>query len=229
MSNSPTRQRKSTSARLIIADDHELSRAGLRTMLMDQRGLELVGEATNGQEALELCRRLQPNLALLDVRMPQLDGLATCRAIKQACPVTSVILITMHENPKYLLEALKAGAAGYILKDITQRELLNAVRRVLQGESILDSETVVRVLDHLTGETPRPQEPSQVRLTPRESEVLQLLAQGQTNREIASKLTVSVSTVKIHVEHILAKLSVSDRTQAAVRAIELGLIRPAYK
>jgi DNA-binding NarL/FixJ family response regulator len=214
-------------ARLIIADDHELSRAGLRTMLMGQRGLELVGEASNGQEALELCRRLRPDLALLDVRMPQLDGLATCRAIKRGSPGTSIILITMHENPEYLLEALKAGAAGYILKDITQRELLHAVRRVLQGDSILDSETVMRVLDRLTANAnlPPAQAPSQVGLTPREIEVLQLLAQGQTNRAIAGKLTLSVSTVKIHVEHILEKLSVSDRTQAAVRAIQLGLIR----
>ncbi|HLI04961.1 MAG TPA: response regulator transcription factor [Ktedonobacteraceae bacterium] len=216
-------------ARLVIADDHELSRAGLRTMLMGQRGLQLVGEANNGHEALELCRRLQPDLALLDVRMPQLDGLATCRAIKQACPTTSVILITMHENPEYLLEALKAGAAGYVLKDITQRELLSAVRRVLQGESILDSETVVRVLERLmNGNVPPPQESSLLRLTPREIEVLQLLAQGQTNREIAKRLILSVSTVKIHVEHILEKLGVSDRTQAAVRAIELGLIRHTH-
>ncbi|SRR5579884_209291 len=215
-------------ARLIIADDHELSRAGLRTMLMGQRGLELVGEASNGHEALELCRRLQPDLALLDVRMPRLDGLATCRAIKRGNPGTSVILITMHENPEYLLEALKAGAAGYILKDITQRELLNAVRRVLQGDSILDSETVMRVLDRLNANLPPAQASSQVGLTPREIEVLQLLAQGQTNREIARKLTLSVSTVKIHVEHILEKLCVSDRTQAAVRAIQLGLIRHRY-
>lgn len=228
MNNSLSRSHRPVNARLIIADDHELSRAGLRTMLMGQRGLELVGEATNGHEALELCHRLQPDLALLDVRMPQLDGLAACRAIKRSNPTTSVILITMHENPEYLLEALKAGAAGYILKDITQRELLNAVRRVLQGESILDSETVVRVLDHFAPNLPPAQESSQVRLTPREIEVLQLLAQGQTNREIASKLTVSVSTVKIHVEHILEKLSVSDRTQAAVRAIELGLIHHTY-
>jgi DNA-binding NarL/FixJ family response regulator len=220
--------RRPAYARLIIADDHELSRAGLRTMLMGQRGLELVGEASNGHEALELCRRLQPDLALLDVRMPRLDGLATCRAIKRGSPGTSVILITMHENPEYLLEALKAGAAGYILKDITQRELLNAVRRVLQGDSILDSETVMRVLDRLSANLPPPQASSHVGLTPREIEVLQLLAQGQTNREIASKLTLSVSTVKIHVEHILEKLSVSDRTQAAVRAIQLGLIRHRY-
>lgn len=228
MNNHLFRPRGPVNARLIIADDHELSRAGLRAILMGQRGLELVGEASNGHEALELCRRLQPNLALIDIRMPQLDGLATCRAIKQSSPCTSVILITMYGNPEYLLEALKAGAAGYILKDITQRELLNAVRRVLQGESILDSETVVRMLDHLISNLSPAQESSQVRLTPREIEVLQLLAQGQTNREIAGKLTLSVSTVKIHVEHILEKLSVSDRTQAAVRAVELGLIRHTY-
>ena len=229
MSIEPSYLRKSGVARLVIADDHELTRAGLRTMLSGQRGLELVGEATNGLEALELCRRLQPDLALLDVRMPKLDGLATCRSIKQQCPTTSVILVTMHENPEYLLEALKAGAAGYVLKDISHRDLLIAVRRVLHGESLLDRDTVVRVLEHLSGESYPQPEPSSVGLTPRESEVLQLLAQGQTNRQIAHKLTVSVSTVKIHVEHILAKLHVSDRTQAAVRAIELGLLHPTLK
>ncbi len=224
MSNDQPLQRKSGPARLVIADDHELARAGLRSMLTDQRGLEVIGEATNGREALALCRRLQPDLALIDVRMPELDGLATCRAIKQECPATSVILITIHENPEYLLEALKAGAAGYVLKDITQRELITTVRRVLRGESFLNGDLLTRVLGNLASETPCPVELPPIPLSPREHEVLQLLVQGQTNPEIASKLTVSVSTVKIHVEHILAKLDVSDRTQAAVRAIELGLL-----
>lgn len=228
MTNTPVK-RKPGLARLVIVDDHELARAGLRTMLTDQRGIELVGEAKNGREAVALCRQLQPELALVDVRMPELDGLATCRAIKQECPATSVILLTMHENPEYLLEALKAGAAGYLLKDITQRELIAALKRALQGESILDRELVVRVLGHLSSEMPSQTEPPPVRLSPREREVLQLLAQGQTNREIASNLTVSVYTVKIHVEHILAKLGVSDRTQAAVRAIELGLLHTASR
>src|SRR6266568_3040825 len=208
MSNDQPLQRKSGPARLVIADDHELARAGLRSMLTDQRGLEVIGEATNGREALALCRRLQPDLALIDVRMPELDGLAT-----------SVILITIHENPEYLLEALKAGAAGYVLKDITQRELITTVRRVLRGESFLNGDLLTRVLGNLASETPCPVELPPIPLSPREHEVLQLLVQGQTNPEIASKLTVSVSTVKIHVEHILAKLDVSDRTQAAVRAI----------
>ena len=224
MSNDPSLWRKAKPARLVIADDHELARAGLRAMLTGQRGLELVGEAANGREALELCRCLQPDLALIDVRMPELDGLATCRAIKQECQGTSVILITIHENPEYLFEALKAGAAGYVLKDISQHELLTSVQSVLRGESMLNKEMVIRLLQHLASETAYQEELPAGQLSPREREVLQLLTQGQTNREIARNLTVSVSTVKIHVEHILAKLGVSDRTQAAVHAIELGLL-----
>jgi len=208
----------------VIADDHELARAGLRAMLTDQRGFELVGEASNGQEALLLCRRLQPDLALIDVRMPGMDGLSTCRAVKQECPATSVILVTMHANPEYLFEALKAGAAGYVLKDVSQRELISAVQKVLHGESILNQELVARLLQRLASETQSREDLPAGRLSPREREVLELLTKGQTNREIARKLTVSVSTVKIHVEHILAKLGVSDRTQAAVRAIEMGLV-----
>ena len=224
MRHEPGPWRKAQAARVVIADDHELVRAGLRAMLSGQRGLEVVGEAANGREALALCRRLQPELALLDVRMPEQDGLATCRAIKQECPATSVILVTMHEQPEYLLEALKAGAAGYVLKDISQRDLVAAVQDVLRGESILNKELIIRLLGRLAGQTPSQENLLPGRLSPREREVLHLLTQGQTNREIAQHLIVSVSTVKIHVEHILAKLGVSDRTQAAVRAIELGLL-----
>ncbi|HEX6557678.1 MAG TPA: response regulator transcription factor [Ktedonobacteraceae bacterium] len=215
---------KGRPARLVIADDHELARAGLRAMLTDQRGFELVGEASNGQEALLLCRRLQPDLALIDVRMPGMDGLNTCRAVKQECPATSVILVTMYANPEYLFEALKAGAAGYVLKDVSQRELISAVQTVLHGESILNQELMASLLQRLARETARQEDLPPVQLSPREREVLQLLTKGLTNREIARKLTVSVSTAKIHVEHILAKLEVSDRTQAAVRAIETGLV-----
>jgi DNA-binding NarL/FixJ family response regulator len=229
MSNNARTLRKSGLARLVIADDHELARAGLRTMLIGQSWVELIGEAKNGREALAICRRLQPDLALIDVRMPDLDGLATCRSIKQEFPLINVILITMHENPQYLLEALRSGASGYVLKDITQRELLATVRRILRGESVLNPDIVVRLLgNQASGATYQVELPAE-RLSPREREVLQLLAQGQTNREIARALTVSVSTVKIHVEHILAKLGVCDRTQAAVRAIELGLLGPTTR
>lgn len=212
-------------ARLVIADDHELARAGLRTMLVGQQGLEVVGEAKNGQEVLLLCRNLHPDLALIDVRMPDMDGLTTCRVIKQELPAISVILVTMHENPQYLLEALKSGASGYVFKDVTQRELLTTIRRVLRGESALNPEIVIRVLDDIAPKLSSRVEIPPVHLSPREYEVLQLLAQGRTNREIASSLMVSVSTIKIHVEHILTKLDACDRTQAAVRAIELGLLQ----
>ncbi len=224
MSNNGLPRRKSGPARLVIADDYELVRTGLRAMLTGQRGLEVVGEAANGREALALCRRLQPDLALIDVRMPEMDGLATCRSIKQECPGTSVILITVYEKSEYLIEALRAGAAGFVLKDITQPELITSIRRVLRRESLLNSEVVVRLLGHLDGETSSREELLPKQLSEREYEVLRLLAQGKTNPEIAQQLTISVGTVKIHVEHILAKLCVSDRTQAAVRAIELGLL-----
>src|SRR5262249_45261530 len=131
--NQPSTPRP-TPARLIVADDHELARAGLRSMLEGERGLELVGEASNGREAVALCRQHQPDLALLDVRMPELDGLAATRAIKQVSPKTSVLIVTTHEHHDYLIAALKAGAAGYLLKDISRQELLMAVRRVLRGE-----------------------------------------------------------------------------------------------
>ena len=224
MSNELSHWRRTKPARLVIADDHELARTGLRAMLTGQRGVEIVGEARNGVEALELCRRLQPDLALIDVRMPGMDGLTACQAIKQECPGTSVILVTIYETPEYLFEALRAGAGGYVLKDISQTELMNAVNTVLRGESMLNKEIVVQLLRHMEGEPQQEEELPAGRLSRRELEVLQLLTQGQTNREIAQRLYLSVSTVKIHVEHILAKLSVSDRTQAAVRAIELGLL-----
>jgi len=212
---------------VIIADDHELARAGLRSMLDGARGLALVGEASNGRAALARCQELQPDLALLDVRMPELDRLAATRAIKQVCPTTCVLIVTTHENQGELLAARKAGAAGYVLKDTTRQELLTAIWRVLRGEAILDEQLAARALQHLVGAAAPYDGPQPERLTAREHEVLQLLAQGLTNRVIAGHLTISVGTVKIHVEHIIAKLGVSDRTRAAVRAVETGLVRSA--
>ena len=220
--------RNPTTARVLIADDHELSRAGLRSMLAGERWLDLVGEASNGREAVALCRQLQPDLALLDVRMPEMDGLAATRSIKQACPRTSVLIITTHDHSDYLIAALKAGASGYLLKDVTRQELLSALSRLLRGESILDGERVARALQRLADAPTLYDGPTPERLTPREREVLRLLAQGMTNREIAGQLTLSVGTVKIHVEHIIAKLGVSDRTQAAVRAVESGLLKETH-
>jgi DNA-binding NarL/FixJ family response regulator len=209
--------------RLIIADDHELARAGLRSIFQNEAGFEIVGEATNGCQAVDLCNRLNPDLILLDVQMPEMDGMAATRAIKAAMPSVCVIIVSMHESAEYLLEALRAGAAGYLLKEATRREMITTVRQVLRGETILNGDMAVRALQCLARDVPSMPEPLLQPLTPRESEVLQHIAKGETNREIATALTIVPGTVKIHVERIIAKLGVSDRTQAAVRAIELGL------
>ena len=280
-------------ARILIADDHALVREGLRTMLSGEDSLEVIAEANDGQQALTLCRELRPHLVLMDVRMPVMDGLQATRKIKDEMPKTSVMMVTMHENPDYLFEAVKAGAAGYVLKDASGERLLSAVRRTLEGESPLNQELAMRLLVRLarerddsseegTGggseersgmpspgaigttleggsrEDGKPLAPHPIAtgpeasrpeaahpgahqagsggsgqsrrteqmesLTPREVEVLRLLSQGQTNPQIAQNLLVSRGTVKIHVQHIISKLGVSDRTQAAVRAIESGIL-----
>jgi DNA-binding NarL/FixJ family response regulator len=210
----------------VNADDHEMSRTGMRGMLASEEGLEIVGEATTGREAVSLCRRLRPDVVLMDIRMPELDGLAATRAVKQESPGTCVIIVTMHENPEYLLEAFKAGAAGYLLKDATRAEVVGTIWQALDGDALLNPGLATRLLQRLATETPRAKAP-QVPLTPRESEVLQLLTQGRTNRQIAGELVIAPGTAKLYVERILGKLGVSDRTQAAVRAVELGLVTPS--
>jgi len=215
-------------ARLIIADDHALLRSGIRSMLAGEQDLEVVGEAADGQEALEQCRRLRPDLVLMDVRMPKMDGLAATHAIKEELPRTSVVMVTMQNDPDYLFEAVIAGAAGYVLKGATPDQLTEAVRQVLNGEFLLDQRLTIDLLrsmaDRGRADLPSHPEPLAEPLTARETEILQLLAQGRTNPQIAGELVVSPGPVKNHVRHIIAKLEVSDRTQAAVRAIELGLL-----
>jgi DNA-binding NarL/FixJ family response regulator len=214
---------KALLARIVIADDHELTRTGVRGMLTGEEGLEIVGEASNGSEAVALCRQLRPDLLLTDARMPVMDGLAATRAVKQELPDTKVIIITLFEDPNYLFQALKAGAAGYLLKDASQRDMLSAIRHVLNGGVLLTPELSMQLMRNLAGTATQAAAPVEP-LTKREREVLALLAQGQTNREIAQRLHVSVGTAKIHVEHIIAKLDAADRTNAAVRAFELGLL-----
>lgn len=213
--------------RVIIADDHEFTRVGLRTMLEGEPDVVLVGEATDGREAVALCERVRPDLALLDIRMPDIDGLTATRSIRTASPTTRVMIVTMHENPDYLVEALRAGVVGYVLKDSSRRTFLAAVRQVLRGETFVNGSVTVQLLQRLSAEAQPPQGQQHEPLTAREREVLRLVAAGHTNRAIGRELSISLGTVKAHVEHIIAKLEVSDRTQAAVRAMELGLLTPA--
>ena len=232
---------RTTPARVLIADDHELVRDGFRRMLGYEEDLEVVGEARDGREAVELCRSLKPDLVLMDVRMPRMDGLEATRAIKAERPSVSVLVVTTYDNPDYLLEAIKAGAAGYVLKDAPNRQLTNAIRRALEGESPLNQELASQLIRRLAGEAPHPARddaPSAAEgqgagatylpkgLTPRELEVLKLVALGKTNQEIAEGLFISKATAKVHVRRVIAKLGVSDRTQAVVRALELGLAPP---
>src|SRR5918997_1245443 len=203
-------------AGIVIADDHDLVRSGLRALLTDVPNLRVLGEAANGREALELCRRFEPDLVLMDVRMPEMDGLTATRAIKHRYPRISVLILTVHENQSYMLEALKAGAAGYILKDAPAKELLGAIGRVLEGEATLSRRLSFQLLLQLADEVEgapdvagSPEGGMHFSLTPRELEVLRLLARGYSNQKIAESLVVAVGTVKNHVQHIIAKLGVS--------------------
>ncbi len=219
--------------RVLIADDHALVREGLRAVLEGEEGIEVVGEAADGLEALRACGELSPDLVLMDVRMPGMDGLEATRQIKARMPGVAVVMVTMHENPDYLLEAVRAGAAGYVLKEASGERIAGAVRRTLRGDSALEEGLAMRLLGRLAAAAPqgegpvRAEEPSGALpegITPREAEVLGLMARGFTNPQIAKALLYSVSTVKAAVQSVTAKLGVSDRTQAAVRAIELGLV-----
>ncbi len=217
-------RRRGVPARLLIADDHELARLGLVGALLGERGLTVVGEAQDGQEAVEQCRDLAPDLVLMDIRMPRLDGLAATAEIVRTCPRTSVIMVTMQEDPEYVLEALKVGASGYLLKESGKPEIVGAIRQVLAGESLLNAGLVAELLQRLGQDNRARPEPIEHSLSERELDVLRLLAAGKTNREIANDLILSVSTVKTHVEHVIAKLDVADRTQAAVKATRLGIV-----
>ena len=210
---------------MLVADDHLLIRLGLRAVLAQDPALELVGEARSGREAVELASRLCPDLVLMDIGMPDMDGLEATSALKRNNPKTTVLILTMHDDADLLLNALKAGAAGYILKTASDTDLCAGIHEALAGELPIDRHMTRQVLERVAHHEHPHAGPATIdRLSAREHEVLALVTRGYSNRAIAEELIVTQHTVKAHVEHILTKLKVGDRTQAAVKAMELGYI-----
>ncbi len=208
---------------VLIADDHAVVRAGLRGML-EREGMEVVGEATTGREVLQLTQGLIPQVVLLDIRMPDMDGLQTLVALKSACPETSVIILTSYANPGYLARAVLNGAAGFLSKEVEPDHILSAVRAAATGEHLLDPVLLRKTLALVAEETlmEEDSELPVVELSDAENRVLTLLAGGLDNKTIAEALHLSTNTVKTHVSKILKKLNVSDRTQAALWAVRHG-------
>jgi DNA-binding NarL/FixJ family response regulator len=230
--HTPTRplSRSTPPAQIVIADDHDLARAGLRAVFDDTRDMVVVGEAADGEAALALCLQLHPSLAVLDVRMPKMNGLEATRAIKEACPRTSVLLVSFHADPEYVVEALRLGAAGYLLKDASRDQILETARRSLSGEALLYGAQAADLLRRAADSRadaqrlPAREHSPRTALSQREQQVLRLVTEGFTNRDIATQLAIKPGTVKNHIEHIIAKLGVSDRTQAAVYALRHGML-----
>jgi DNA-binding NarL/FixJ family response regulator len=213
--------------RVLLVDDDQLMRAGLRAVLSSDAGIEVVGEAATGRAAVARVRALRPDLVLMDVRMPDLDGIAATREVLATSPDVKVVILTTFEQDDYIFGALSAGASGFLLKRTSPEELLAAIHTVAAGDSLLSPSVTRIVLERLARQpAPRVAGSPVADLTPREREVLGLVARGLSNGEIAAALVIEESTVKTHVKRILAKLGLRDRIQAVIFAYESGIIQP---
>jgi DNA-binding NarL/FixJ family response regulator len=232
--------------RIVLVDDQALFREGLRTLLSVRPGMEVVGEAANGEEALRVAALVRPHVVLVDLRMPVLDGVATTRRLRAALPETRVIVLTTYDDDEYVFEGLRAGASGYLLKDVSSERLVEAIHAVARGESFLQPSVAAKVVAEFArlggggtgagappassmpplpvGGAQQRAQPLAEPLSPRELELLRLVAAGASNREVAAALSITEGTAKNHVSSILGKLGVRDRTQAALRARDLGLL-----
>jgi DNA-binding NarL/FixJ family response regulator len=215
--------------RVLLADDQELVRAGFRMILETQADIEVVGDAGDGVEAVAVTRRLQPDVVLMDIRMPNLDGLQATKQLMAAGSASRVVILTTFDLDEYVYQALTAGASGFLLKNAPPEQLIGAVRVVAAGDALLAPSITRRVIQQFARLPPPGGTDALAGLTERERQVLQLVARGLSNAEIAAELFVSDATVKSHVAHLLAKLRLRDRVQAVVLAYESGLVRPGTK
>jgi DNA-binding NarL/FixJ family response regulator len=211
------------SMKVLIADDHPVVREGLSAMLNRQPDIEVVGEAENGRECVEKTRKLRPDIVLMDLRMPEMDGVEAMRQIAATNPEVRFIVLTTYDNDEYIFKGIEAGARAYLLKDSPREELFKAIRAVHRGESLIQPAVAGKVLDRFVELSRQVQAPEA--LSNREVEVVKLIAEGTANKEIAVSLHISESTVKTHIQTIFQKLGVSDRTGAVTQAIRKGIIR----
>ncbi|MCM8778725.1 MAG: response regulator transcription factor [Candidatus Omnitrophica bacterium] len=216
----------SNKIRVFLCDDHTLFRQGLKKLLELERDIQIVGEASNGQEMLEMLKKTDPDVILMDIGMPQMDGVVATYKVKKLLPHTHIIILTVYEDEPHIFGAIKAGAMGYLLKDASFEELIEAIRRVYNGEALIQPVIATKVLKEFALLDKRKLKEGDKfynDLTEREKEILRLIALGGTNKEIAQKLGISEKTVKNHISNIFQTLHVNNRTQAAIYALEKGI------
>jgi RNA polymerase sigma factor (sigma-70 family) len=212
---------------VLIVDDDKLMRAGLRAVLSSDEGIEVVGEAGDGRAAIDSARRLRPDVVLMDVRMPEMDGVTATREVLEAAPESRVVIVTTFEEDDYVFGGLAAGASGFLLKRTGPEELIAAIHTVAGGEALLSPSVTRRVIERMAREPGVERNEERLgELTEREREVLELIAAGLTNAEIAERLVIEESTVKTHIKRVLMKLDLRDRVQAVIFAYENGVVRP---
>jgi len=212
--------------RVMLADDHTVLRQGIAQALELQQDMTVVAQASNGVEAVKLAKQHQPDVALLDINMPQMDGVEATRQITAELPETGVIILTMYRRDDFIFEAIKAGAGGYLLKEVELSELVKAVRTVARGEAIIDAAIAGRVMAELRAEITPPRPSTKEPLAERDVEILRLLAQGHSNQEIADQLSISEKTVRNRLSLVFRRLHLKNRTEAALYAMHRGLVEP---